>query len=422
MDAHAKEGPLYMQQYKLVKKWKKSWSVLYPDSPSGVARLEVFESGSGEKPGGRRADRKVIRLSECITVLPAPEEACPHDGMAAFCVHTADRSHVFAADSRDSVDWVQRMCELAFQGSRGTDSWVQRQPHMEENLIYESREEVRQFWVSVQRTEASDRCGLQGAYWLSVDSDGLVLKEPDSRRTLLAWPYRLLRRYGRDKGAFSMEAGRRCESGPGSFTFETQQGVQIFGLVEAAIREQRALAEEEGPRSCVTLDPGVPEGERQSPRSCSPAEDPSDVYSEPLDCVQEACDATEGVYADPQDSVPAPSPSPRPPSPGHHHGDAAEPLYAEVYDQVRPDPGLQALRSERCGGEPVRKGAVRGSPKAARARRPPDTPLPHRELSPVPDSQGAPEPLYSQVFKHTHQKSTWNPDQDDVIYDNLGVI
>ncbi|XP_058890778.1 docking protein 1-like isoform X2 [Acipenser ruthenus] len=115
---------------------------------------------------------------------------------------------------------------------------------MAENLIYFSRDEVSEFWVSVQKTEASERCGLQGSYCLKADKESLLLKEPKTKQTLFAWPYKLLRRYGRDKVMFSFEAGRRCDSGPGNFTFETKQGNEIFQIVEAAIKEQKVQAEE----------------------------------------------------------------------------------------------------------------------------------------------------------------------------------
>ncbi|KAG8447005.1 hypothetical protein GDO86_014448 [Hymenochirus boettgeri] len=38
---------------------------------------------------------------------------------------------------------------------------------------------------------------------------------------------------------FSFEAGRRCTSGPGNFTFETSQGHEIFQRVESSIRAQQ---------------------------------------------------------------------------------------------------------------------------------------------------------------------------------------
>lgn len=263
MDTHIKEGQLYVQHQKFGKKWKKNWFVLYPASQNGIARLEFYDcGGSGsEKPSNtKKLDKKIIRLSECISILPAVTETCPKDNMAAFCVETNDKTHVFAAEKHVTSDWVEKMCEIAFQGGSGTlpttDSNGQ-ELQMADNLIYYSRDEVNEFWVSVQRTEASERCSLVGSYWLRADGESLVLKEPKTKRNLLVWPYKLLRRYGRDRVMFSFEAGRRCESGPGNFTFETKQGNEIFQIVEGAIREQKAQAEERH-QSCSSFDPDSP--------------------------------------------------------------------------------------------------------------------------------------------------------------------
>lgn len=57
---------------------------------------------------------------------------------------------------------------------------------------------------------------------------------------------------------FSFEAGRRCDSGPGNFTFDTKQGNEIFTLVDQAIQSQKALVEERH-LSCPTgFDPDCP--------------------------------------------------------------------------------------------------------------------------------------------------------------------
>ncbi|NXM85135.1 DOK1 protein, partial [Oenanthe oenanthe] len=116
---------------------------------------------------------------------------------------------------------------------------------------------VNAFWVTVQRTEAAERCELRGSYVLKAERDSLVLKDPRTDRALYVWPYRLLRRYGRDKVMFSFEAGRRCDSGPGNFTFETKQGNEIFRLVEASIQEQKAQVEENR-QSCDSLEADSP--------------------------------------------------------------------------------------------------------------------------------------------------------------------
>ncbi|NXQ47334.1 DOK1 protein, partial [Catharus fuscescens] len=125
------------------------------------------------------------------------------------------------------------------------------------NSIYYSRDEVNAFWVTVQRTEAAERCELRGTYVLKAERDSLVLKDPRTDKILYVWPYRLLRRYGRDKVMFSFEAGRRCDSGPGNFTFETKQGNEIFRLVEASIQEQKAQVEENR-QSCDSLEADSP--------------------------------------------------------------------------------------------------------------------------------------------------------------------
>uniref|UniRef100_A0A3B4UEC9 Docking protein 2 n=1 Tax=Seriola dumerili TaxID=41447 RepID=A0A3B4UEC9_SERDU len=77
------------------------------------------------------------------------------------------------------------------------------------------------------RTEASERCRLKGDVLLRRD-------------VVFTWPYRYLRRFGRDKSTFSFERGE-CESGEGSFEFDTKQGNFLFQAVEAAIQPAEDL-------------------------------------------------------------------------------------------------------------------------------------------------------------------------------------
>ncbi|XP_068612010.1 docking protein 1b [Brachionichthys hirsutus] len=291
MDTHVKEGQLYVQHQKFGKKWKKNWFVLYPASQNGIARLEFFDSpsgaaggagggsGSGSNDKNRKLDKKIIRLSECISILPSLTENCPKENMAAFHVETNDKTHVFAAERDAAQDWMHTLCDIAFQGGSGGAATASnggpQDLQMSENLIYYSREEVSEFWVIVQRTEASDRCGLVGGYWLKAGTDVLMLKEPKARKDVLVWPYKLLRRYGRDRVMFSFEAGRRCDSGPGSFTFDTKQGNEIFTLVDRAIQSQKVLAEERHLSCPVNFDPDCPAASLQSIRGIVPGAAPA---------------------------------------------------------------------------------------------------------------------------------------------------
>ncbi|KAM6132509.1 LOW QUALITY PROTEIN: docking protein 1 [Pterocles gutturalis] len=274
MDPPAKEGPLLVQHSNKfgTKRWKRSWGALLPASQHGVARLEFCECKEPAAPRGRlgtrRLDRTVVRLADCTSVAPVPDSG-PRPGTAVFRLETSDRSYLFAADKQQSAEWVAKLCEIAFPGNGpgAADVVVARRGRegsgealaleMAVNSIYYSRDEVNAFWVTVQRTEAAERCKLHGAYLLKAERDSLVLKDPRTNQILYVWPYRLLRRYGRDKVMFSFEAGRRCDSGPGNFTFETKQGNEIFRLVEASIREQKAQAEENR-QSCDSLDADSP--------------------------------------------------------------------------------------------------------------------------------------------------------------------
>ncbi|XP_067324552.1 docking protein 1 [Anolis sagrei] len=270
MDPPVKAGTLLVQQTAGLrlgaKRWKKSWCALFPASAHGVARLELFDCkegslgmGADPRTATKRPEKKTVRLAECVSVAPAPE-CSPKEGMTAFRLETSQRVYLLAAEAQEAAGWVARLCEIAFpqqnpgQGSQLAANQAGEPPwEMATNSIYYSQDEVSEFWVTAQKTEAAERCGLHGRYLLKAPRDGLLLVDPCSGQTLYSWPYRLLRRYGRDKVMFSFEAGRRCESGPGNFTFETAQGNEIFRLVEAAIQSQKAQAEENR-RSAASTD------------------------------------------------------------------------------------------------------------------------------------------------------------------------
>ncbi|KAM7021290.1 docking protein 1 [Passerculus sandwichensis] len=383
MEPPAMEGPLLVQQNPKfgTKRWKRGWSALYPASQHGVARLEVFdckEPSAAGRAGTRRLARTVVRLSDCTSVAPVGEGG-PRAGTAAFRLETRERSFLFAAEKQQSEEWVAKLCQIAFPGNGPSDGLVSQHGRegsgespaleMAVNSIYYTRDEVNAFWVTVQRTEAAERCELRGTYVLKAERDSLVLKDPRTDRILFVWPYRLLRRYGRDKVMFSFEAGRRCDSGPGNFTFETKQGNEIFRLVEASIQEQKAQVEENR-QSCDSLEaespgmvqirqaladslnlelpaegddpkaglapragaaaeerdatallksrtlpelpvpPAKPTVSSTPPRSplpkvlraVPPSEDPSSVYSEPLDSVKGLQPWPDPLYSDPVDS------------------------------------------------------------------------------------------------------------------------
>ncbi|XP_040098285.1 docking protein 2 isoform X2 [Oryx dammah] len=169
----------------------------------------------------------------------------------------------------------------------------------------------KEFAVTMRPTEVSKRCRLRGSYTLRVGESALELwGGPESGTQLYEWPYRFLRRFGRDKVTFSFEAGRRCVSGEGNFEFETRQGNEIFLALEEAISAQKN-ATSPGPQTQPVPVPAV------LPRPESP-------------------------YARPHDSLPPPSPTIPVPAPRQQRGPEGE--YAVPFDAVARSLG-NSLRS-----------------------------------------------------------------------------
>ncbi|ETE72431.1 Docking protein 3, partial [Ophiophagus hannah] len=205
------------------KTWRKVWVQLFADSPFGVARLEYFEARDGGAAGKatlRKGERKVIRLSDCVSVERAKDQSSPKETVP-FYLCMLERNWLFAADQPNK--WIEYICQLAFQ-----------------------------FPVSVSPTEASARCQLKGNYLMVSLAEQLVLKDVQSGQIQYNWPYTFLRRFGQEKNVFSFEAGRRCDSGEGIFSFNTSQAAEICRAVSAAIEHQKAILMEDNKKAGVS--------------------------------------------------------------------------------------------------------------------------------------------------------------------------
>lgn len=257
-----KKGALFLQQQRFGKRWRKVWCVLFRESLCSVSRLEIYDGSERSERTDRSVrkhqdNKKVIRLSSCIRVTSVDVDGAPRD-TSCFLMETTEKIFVFAAERPQSEEWTQRLCEIAFPMNwndpalhrAGSQRNSRPEPHpghslgagvcMEDNSLYSQREPVgvQDVRVVVRRTEASERCRLKGEAVLRADSDALLLLDR-SGLVLFSWPYRYLRRFGRDKSTFSFEAGRRCDSGEGNFEFDTKLGNALFAAVETAIERQR---------------------------------------------------------------------------------------------------------------------------------------------------------------------------------------
>nr|XP_019935327.1 PREDICTED: docking protein 3 [Paralichthys olivaceus] len=245
MNVIFKEGLLYLQGVKFGKRtWRKIWMVLYKPSSTGVGRLELYtvfdkNNVADQKRSGwqKRPDGKSVRLRDCLSVTPAPDESCPK-GCTAFYLNTTQCTYTLA--STTSQDWLSALCLLAFQKDpEESDKGDLERGNgltMENNDLYSSwktnpTHPPNQYQVTIQSTEASQRCRLAGEYLLSPGEEAVTLLACNTGHVIYRWPYRLLRKFGQTEGGFSIEAGRRCQSGEGMFIFLSPYGPEIFQVL-----------------------------------------------------------------------------------------------------------------------------------------------------------------------------------------------
>lgn len=146
--------------------------------------------------------------------------------------------HYFGCYSEmEMTHWITAFQLVAFKDS------VSNQTIEENNDLYcTSGEGV--FSVKVVETDASKRCGLEArTYTLVIAAVDMKLMDGDI--VLFTWPYRYIRRYGYRDGKFLFEAGRKCESGEGSFRLEHSSQQEIFRCMYSKMRSMKKLLNEE---------------------------------------------------------------------------------------------------------------------------------------------------------------------------------
>ena len=214
----------------LKKSWHKRFCQLFRTSNYGIKRVEIYDNQ--EEAVLQLHSPRIITLDTCIKIAPSNQTH-------VFIVVTKSAIHYFGCYSEsDMSHWITAFQLVAFKDS------VTNQTLEENNDLYcTSGEGV--FSVKVVETDASKRCGLECRnYTLVVAAADIKLMDGDT--VLFTWPYRYIRRYGYKDGKFIFEAGRKCESGEGSFRLEHSSQQEIFLCMYSKMRSMKKLMNEEG--------------------------------------------------------------------------------------------------------------------------------------------------------------------------------
>jgi len=217
-DEIIKGNLLQLKNSGLSKKWAKKIGCLYDRSTKGIKRIEI----SDNKEKNKKANT-IISLNKCVKIF---KEQILDGKKMLFVVKItlAEEKNpvlVFGWDKLDERDlWFKNLSLVIFGPYDNYDD-------INNQAIYD---------VEIKSTDLSDKLKLRGVYKLSVSTENIELLNSKTYEQVIKWPLHFLRKYGRDKQLFSLEAGRRCHSGHGMFYFKTDQYNAIFQEVEKNVK------------------------------------------------------------------------------------------------------------------------------------------------------------------------------------------
>lgn len=277
------------------------------------------------------------------------------------------------------------------------------------------------------------------------------------------------------QSSLTIEAGRRCESGPGSFTFETPQAERIFSLIQTNIKQKTSAIENPNPeadkRSNIRAHSPLPRPPdlgslaatleskaRMQEKTCSPSEESSQPpitlmplplipvrdspsvgqsdaeYADPADFVQASVRLQSGkaLYVDPASVLPLQPPGSSSPSTPESlpsvSADRPDSVYAEVYDRISSVQMKQPTLSLAGVDEPIYSepmSTVGGKEEHEEETK--SDPFAHlyaqvcKTKAEKPESSDSSRSV-SAASANTSASPRTIHDQDDVIYENLGII
>lgn len=183
---------------------------------------------------------KIITLENCVKITQEPAPANQIN-----IVTKTESLTLNALNEVDLKNWVQALQNVAFKDKSST--LMRHNSVMEEdNDLYCTSYTDGIFPVTLSASDATQlKCALEPkSYTLQLTATEIQLKNIDTNiaPTILAkWPYRYIRKYGYRDGKFTFEAGRKCDTGEGVFSFHHNNPQEVFRCMAAKMKSMKKL-------------------------------------------------------------------------------------------------------------------------------------------------------------------------------------